>query len=97
MFVFLFMARETITWRIFVTRCFMTTFARNTCVPPRQCKAGRIVVKLGNLPRPVAMALFALGSCLPFVLVVFFVTTETVSGGVAKTLQIFMARRAFHR
>lgn len=66
-------------------------------MPPRQGKAGHVVVKLGNFPRPIAVALLALASGLAVVLVILLVAAKAIRSGVAKTLQIFVARRALHR
>jgi hypothetical protein len=95
MFVFLFMAGHAIVWGIFVTGCCVTSLARDADVPPRECEARHAVIKFSDLPRFVTMALLALGSCLTLVLVVFFVTTETICRGIAKALQILVTGYTF--
>lgn len=73
MFVFLLVARKTVTRGVFETRRQMTALAGCRNMPSGQWEPGRGMVELFNLPGPVAVTGLAGRARLTLMLIIFFV------------------------
>jgi hypothetical protein len=96
-FVFLFMAAITISGGILEPVCLVATLAGSGHMPPSQGKTGQSMVKPGNAPRTIVVTRLTRCTSLPLMLVVFFVTTETIHGRFPITFQILVTSSAFQR
>jgi hypothetical protein len=94
--IVLFMARETIPWSVFVTRCFVASLALDDQMSTRQRETRKAMVETGVFPHLVVVACFTLGAKLSFVFVVFFVARETIQRRITEGGQVFMTRGALH-
>jgi hypothetical protein len=94
--IFLFMTRQTISWRVFVSQCFVATLTSCIDMTPCQWETRQSVVKTCSLPSFVVVTNFTLDPYLSFVFIVFFVATQTIKRRIAEGCQVFMACRAFH-
>jgi len=96
MFVFLLVAGVTLQRHIFEFLRLVTALTGSDDMPPGQREFGQTVIKLFHFPGFIGVTGLASLSCLPFVLVVFFVAAETVCRRLAKALQILVAGRTLH-
>ena len=92
--VFFFVAGVTLPRRILETRGLVAGFTSCNNVSTGQWKARQRMIEFAHFPVTVVVARFTRGTSLPFVLVIFFMTTQAVRGRFPIALQVFVARRA---